>query len=276
MELMCRFEEITPEIAKKYLAMSRGNRAESKMHIAKLSRSMLSDRFYPTTHGIGFTADGSLFDGHHRLRAVIESGKTITSVVVRGLPSEAIMVTDTDQKTRRAGDVLRMSHGVDNGNQVASLVRLICTLVKAHTFTLTTDEIMDVYLQGEEHIEWAIGLRPDHNCLGGAVIRGALAIARASNPARVDEFAQAFMDGSGDVGEPSRTLRDRILEKGGLSRGGNSERIANGRLILSAVNAHLRGDRNRKSFRADDDATERFCSKVLPWFASIQGFAAKP
>jgi hypothetical protein len=54
---------------------------------------------------IKVSVDGALLDGQHRLEAVVHSGVTISSVVVRGLSPAARDTIDTGRR-RRLADVL--------------------------------------------------------------------------------------------------------------------------------------------------------------------------
>lgn len=266
----CRYEWVGPDLATAYLAQSTGNRTESLIHIDGLSREMSADRYYPTSAGIGFDVTKRLIDGHHRLRAIINSGKTVLLLVCRDLPVEAMGVTDLDLRKRRAGDALRLSYGVEDGTSVAAIVRFLATMLTGNTVRLSAREIANVYSLAREHIDWALTLHSEHHSLVGAVPRGCFVMARPTDRARVEQFAKEFMDGTGSVGTPSRVLRDKILADGGITRGGAGDRRNYGRMTLSALWSHLRGDSQRKLFRADDDsARARFAQNAAPWFDGI-------
>ena len=56
---------------------------------------------------IKFDTDGHLIDGQHRLRAVLAAGQPITTIVVRGLPSDARETVDIGH-SRNLADLIAM------------------------------------------------------------------------------------------------------------------------------------------------------------------------
>ena len=95
------WETITPEMAKEMLAASQGNPRygnSTKMidnrKVEKLARDMRSGNWLETNGTIGFDWNGHLIDGHHRLSAVVKSGKPQSFIVVRGLSPLASKVID--------------------------------------------------------------------------------------------------------------------------------------------------------------------------------------
>jgi hypothetical protein len=67
--------------------------------------------------------DGTLLDGQHRLEAVLHSGATIESVVVRGLPMIAQDTIDTGRR-RRLADVLSLE-GYPDANALAAALNVL-------------------------------------------------------------------------------------------------------------------------------------------------------
>jgi hypothetical protein len=117
-----RFEEITPEIATKYLAMNTNNRSLSN-HLADVyGIDMKKGRWRVNTAGIGFDVNGVLVDGQHRLEGIIRSDTTQVMMVIRGLDPEARATIDIGRK-RTVGDELRMK-GHHHNNTLAAAVRM--------------------------------------------------------------------------------------------------------------------------------------------------------
>lgn len=87
-------EAITPEIAERMLERNIGNRAPNRGCVLKYSRDMLRGAWRMTGDTIKFDTDGLLVDGQNRLSAVVESGATISFLVVRGLEPDARKSTD--------------------------------------------------------------------------------------------------------------------------------------------------------------------------------------
>lgn len=100
----CVWESISPSRAKEYLAKNINNRPLSQVASDKLADGFAAD-YQENGDTIKFDEDGNLVDGQHRLTAVVKSGRTIHSWVVRNVSARAI---DTIDKVRRRsnGDVL--------------------------------------------------------------------------------------------------------------------------------------------------------------------------
>jgi hypothetical protein len=78
---------ITPALAEVMLASAIENdRKENKLNTKKIEKCVLDDTFYDDVCGnqIGFDKNGNLIDGKHRLRAILNSGKTVTMKVEVG------------------------------------------------------------------------------------------------------------------------------------------------------------------------------------------------
>lgn len=109
---------VTPEIATEMLSTSSGNRKLNKPNVLNLKAEMTNGEYdWRTGETIKFNNNGVLKDGHHRLKAVIESETTQTMLVFIGAVKSEKMDTG---KSRSMADSLVMS---DNGecNKIAKL-----------------------------------------------------------------------------------------------------------------------------------------------------------
>lgn len=119
---------ITPEQAQKWLDQNTANnRRVSELHVDYLSGEMTAGQWKLNGEAIKFNGT-SLIDGQHRLHAVIQSGKTIESLVIRNLPNEVFDTLDTGRK-RSAGDVLSMV-GISNSAVLGSAASWIVRVQK--------------------------------------------------------------------------------------------------------------------------------------------------
>lgn len=118
---------VTPDIAKEWL--SRGidnNRNIRPSHVDGLARDMSAGQWVADSGNlIRFDDRGRLFDGQHRLSAVVKSGVSCSMWVGFNLPPDAFTVTDTN-KGRSAADAIDME-GMPNGTAVAALTRMVLT-----------------------------------------------------------------------------------------------------------------------------------------------------
>ena len=104
-------EQVTPEIARAWLERNTGNRAASMAHVAKLEKAIRDGGWKMTGDPIRFSKGGSLLDGQHRLHAILQSGITVTCVVMRGFDESIFDVLDSG-KGRQKSDVLFVQLGL--------------------------------------------------------------------------------------------------------------------------------------------------------------------
>lgn len=120
--------EVTPSVAEKMLERNYDkNRRISKQWITQLATMML-DGSYIYDNGqnaIVVDEDGTLYDGQHRLMAVIEAGVTQLMRINVVDDGEAIFKTLDNGKTRTAGNFI--------GNNVATIARVACCIERGST-----------------------------------------------------------------------------------------------------------------------------------------------
>lgn len=74
MELEGKTVLITPEMAEEFLKHNTRNRNIRLPYVEELATYMRQGKWDVTHQGIGFYEDGTLFDGQHRLHAIIKAG----------------------------------------------------------------------------------------------------------------------------------------------------------------------------------------------------------
>lgn len=116
------FVEVTPKLAKEWLAKNFGNRPIREQDLDRYRRDMLAGRWHNDGSPLRFTADGELLDGQHRLRAVIAANRAVVMLVVRGVDREAQIVMDTGRR-RTAADALAIA-GRANPVMAAAVAKL--------------------------------------------------------------------------------------------------------------------------------------------------------
>ena len=116
-------EEITPEIAREMLTHNTHNRNPKKNVIVQITEDILADKFGFTGDAIKFSKSGQLLDGQNRLYAVIAANKSITVLVIRGLPEEAQEVMDQGAR-RSLPDILKL-RGEKHSDSLATATRAL-------------------------------------------------------------------------------------------------------------------------------------------------------
>ena len=114
-----KVERITPEIAKRYLLFSHGNRGIRRTRLHSYMAALRAGQWWLSHQGIAFDVDGVFIDGHHRMEMIIQTGIAVDVWVVRNVPIEGR--TELDQGLMRSTrDALAMADvGVFSHQQLA-------------------------------------------------------------------------------------------------------------------------------------------------------------
>jgi len=209
-------EIITPEIAKAYLATSRGNRRISQNFVDKYAAMMRAGQWGESESSIAFDRDGVLINGHHRLMAVIASGCSVRMAVTRGHDHTAMRSMDTGRGRTAANAIEFRDPTAKNTTKLATVARYLLAYDPNTGFStakmalISNAEIADFVFANRDkivfrHWDFLDGLRSQI-----AVFRF---IAVQKYPAeKVDLFLQRLNDGANlDRDDPIMALRTAII-----------------------------------------------------------------
>jgi len=112
-------ELITPKMAAKYLEKNTNNRSLREKYAERLAQAMRDGQWLATGQPIIFLSDGTVGDGQHRLKAIVISGISLKTAVVRGVTKEAMKAIDTGH-SRSAADVVEIVRGDKNNPKLAA------------------------------------------------------------------------------------------------------------------------------------------------------------
>ena len=153
-------ETINPRQAQKMIAMNHGNfRRIDKRRVHLYAQEMASGNW--DCNGESIKMNGNeLIDGQHRLKAIIESGIPITSVVVRGLESDGRTI---DRGQPRSLAQWLGHEGIKNKNAIAAMARLcvgfekgIWRLTRIQSDSVTDSEIYRFIESNEPRLQEVI------------------------------------------------------------------------------------------------------------------------
>lgn len=136
-----RWEVITPETAEEMLTHNTHNyRAISKQIVARYVDEIQGNSWEANGDTIVFSEDGTLLNGQHRLTAVVNAGKPIVSLVVRGVPDSQIFDIGRKRNTR----IILLSEGYGYANTIT--ISAVTVLIKGfdHRKMATLSEIREV------------------------------------------------------------------------------------------------------------------------------------
>lgn len=116
-------ETVTPAKADEWLARNTDNRRMRKNVVSRYARDVKSGEWLENGSAISFSEDGVLLNGQHRLAAIVQANRSITALVVRGLPAKSQDTMD-DLAKRSLADTFNF-HGINNATAAASITRRI-------------------------------------------------------------------------------------------------------------------------------------------------------
>lgn len=123
MSVKMKLESISPGKAAEWLTHNISNRPLNSKRAKKYAKAISDDVWALNGETIKFNCNGELIDGQHRLHAVVISGRTIQSYVLRGLPADAFDTIDSG-KSRSNGDRLAR-RGVKHYALVAAITGFV-------------------------------------------------------------------------------------------------------------------------------------------------------
>lgn len=115
--------DVTPHLARTWLRANTHNRNLRERAVADYARDMTAGHWTLNGEAIKFATDGTVLDGQHRLRAVIEADTTVQMLVVVGIDPAAQETMDTGRK-RTTGDVMGL-RGEANAHTLAAILRRV-------------------------------------------------------------------------------------------------------------------------------------------------------
>ena len=116
-----RLVDLTPALAEELLGRNPRNRKFSKSNYEVVKRAIERGEWLVNGEAIKVSEGGYILDGQHRCRAVAETGITIRTFIIEGLPDATQDTMDTG-RSRSLGDILSI-HGEPNASSLASVVR---------------------------------------------------------------------------------------------------------------------------------------------------------
>lgn len=138
---------ITPAMAEQLLAKNTHNRNPKSSNLKKVVRALENGEWKLNGEAIKIAKDGTILDGQHRLLGIVQTGVSMTTLVIRGLDNETQETMDGGSP-RSAADALRL-RGEANAVTLASIAKKVRVAnsngIKAaasNSYVLTTAEIL--------------------------------------------------------------------------------------------------------------------------------------
>lgn len=114
---------ITPELAEQWLSRNTNNRPVRRTALYAYRSAILRNEWRVNGETIKFSRSGRLLDGQHRLKAIIEAGVEMVSLVVWMLDEDVFDTIDVGAR-RTAGDSLTVA-AIGGGNATAAVIKKV-------------------------------------------------------------------------------------------------------------------------------------------------------
>lgn len=258
---------VTPAMAREWLEEKVENRNLSPLIVARYAEDMRHGRWLVNGETLKFGEDGRLFDGQHRLHAVVAANTPVPMLTFRG-DSAALMATIDSGRKRSLGDQLRL-RGHKEWNRLAAAISHLYRWEKRHSFVRsihctgdspTIQEAL-LFLDGHPGLEAcfeACGGRSRHAVLRGGLGAALYFVLSAIDARDCEHFFRHLNSGAAlEDGSPILALRNRLMARPTLGRSlPSDERAA---LTFKAWNLFRRGESVKVvSWRKGGAAPESF------------------
>lgn len=248
---------VTPDLAEKWLGVNTHNRHVRPAVVDRYARDMIEGEWQYNGDPIRISESNVVLDGQHRLLAVVQSGVSIRSLIVTGLPDESQNTMDIGT-SRTMGDQLRLSGEKDEA-RLAAILRLAVGQSKGKWGPSSyhpTHAEMRAYLAEHPDLRMAVSIatraRKDLPCrpsLIGAIYHACAQIDRGDAELF---FGEQLCDGIGLFPtDPAHVLRRKLRDDTARARTpGETTRRLNGedvtRYTLLAWNLFRAGKKVQK------------------------------
>lgn len=232
--------EITSKMAQGWLEKSnKRNRNISRAKVNMYKSDMEHGKWSLTHQGIAFYKNGELADGQHRLKAVVESGVPITSIIMKGLPMN--VGADIDRhKSRTEADAIRIGQLSDwIGSQEIQVIKMIVMCQKRQVSTYSPREIVELGETMKWSVQFAVNAFPKRvKYVTTSPVYAALAIASLyEDHDRLLEFADVMATGMPESRDDIAAvkLREQLIREGAVS--GQQNRRHTVRKVMRSIKA---------------------------------------
>lgn len=153
MEIKSSLEKVTPAIAAEWLMHNGSNRRLDERRVKVYENIIREGLWKVNGDAIRFDMEGNLIDGQHRLQAIVKSGQSVQTFVIRGLEKESFATIDNG-KSRTAADVFYIN-GVKNSTIIPGILKTYEELKLGHrdtksNITITNIEAQKIYFEDTE------------------------------------------------------------------------------------------------------------------------------
>jgi hypothetical protein len=241
-------EFVTPTLAAQWLRANTRNRPLSARVVERIAEEIRGGGWVVNGDAIRFGADGTLYDGQHRLNAIVQAGVGVLTGVVRGLAPEARDRIDVGGRDRTARDVVQITDEIRITPVAAAWYSAAELMLRDRTFCGENGGQTPEDLRAAiSHHQAAVAALTPALSIGGvrriatAAVVGCILIVWRTHPAEMLDFATRLKSGENLAhGNPILTMRNHLISNAGKTAGAQSRNEIALR-TFAAIDAHLRG-----------------------------------
>lgn len=251
-EVFTETVDLTPALAEMLLARNPDNRTISARTVEVYVSDISEGRWDLNGEALKISSCGSLNDGQHRCTAVVQSGRSISTLVTFGLRRES-RLTEGQGKARTPGDYLSMM-GVKEANVTAATASFVFQFENygeligpsSQSRRPTKGQTLESLKKHPEIVE-SVAFVPSRNAIligGKSLVAFCHWLIARQDKAGADEFITRLMRGDGlEIGDPIHTVRERLMSPK------NKKLLSRNDKALSILKAWELYRRNRQSSR---------------------------
>ena len=239
--------QVTPEMARQWLANNHGNRNFSYENITKYAADMKSGAWKINGEGIRFRADGTLVDGQHRLKAILAANVPVWMSVTTGIPTEEATLYDRGRPRSTTNTLVMM--GLDPqvvGSKGVAVAKLYLYMTTANK-NLSDDQIKGFLLENAANMLTALNLTKGFSRLNmkNATVNTAVfsALKAGEDIHKLEQFVNIVRTGmySGDKAETAAIIIRNDLISKKIYTGAGANRCSSVRKVEKAIYDFCRG-----------------------------------
>lgn len=238
-------EVITPKLAQALLDTKGKNRQINRATAARYMRQLTEGKWKLNGESIVLDWFGRLIEGQHRCLAVVETGISLTSIVVYGIDPDTFD-TINGGRVRSSGDLVGIEMGAEFLNsvnraqeKVSGTIKVIDVIQNAYPTLggrLDKQGIHAMYLKIGPEVEASIRKTAAVDVLHSTQAAGLHYVFSKIDPKAADKFIEDLITGAiADPADPVLNFRNRMVRA--KTKGGKHNRVAAIDRLAMAVRA---------------------------------------
>ena len=258
MAIRYRTIEITPSQAEHLLSKNQDSpqRRINDADVDKYAADMKAGRWKVTGEAVIISETDKILDGYHRLWACVCADKPFETMMVTGVPDEALHVIDTG-RPRTLQNVFQIN-GRPETKTVLSAARVVGIVAHGETHaTKYSYDAMVKVIAKHKGLAWIGSVAPAQGKVVKGIVNGGvfagLALGWEKSQKTAEDAFDRLTSGAGMTsGDPILTLREHLLHNPIGKGGGTRNGVHNCYRVLTALSYAMRNKPMRRSYASEE------------------------